>query len=74
MVASARHAAKPSNWDQLRVETARTLADYLKADATQAPGNEVARALYLRRILDQEGIEAGILDTASRCKRAIVHA
>jgi len=61
---SAQQAGKPINWDQLRDETVRVLADYLKINTTNPPGNELQTARYLKRILDREGIEARILDTA----------
>ena len=54
----------PIDWNKLRDETVQILADYLKINTTNPPGNELQTALYLKRILDREGIEAQILDTA----------
>ena len=54
----------PVDWDKLRDETVQILADYLKINTTNPPGSELQTALYLKRILDREGIEAQILDTA----------
>ena len=54
----------PIDWDKLRDESVQILADYLKINTTNPPGNELQTALYLKRILDREGIEAQILDTA----------
>src|SRR4051812_42480613 len=54
----------PIDWDKLRDETVQILADYLKINTTNPTGNELQTALYLKRILDREGIEAQILDTA----------
>ncbi len=42
----------------------QVLSDYLKVNTTNPPGNELQGALFLRRILEREGIEAQILDTA----------
>jgi acetylornithine deacetylase/succinyl-diaminopimelate desuccinylase-like protein len=61
---SAQQPGKPINWDQLRDETVHVLADYLKINTTNPPGNELQTALYLKRILEREGIESQILDTA----------
>src|SRR3982751_682258 len=55
---------QPVDWNALADETTRVLADYLKLNTTNPPGNELAGALYLKSILDREGIEATILDTA----------
>ena len=54
----------PMDWNKLRDETVQILADYLKINTTNPPGNELQTALYLKGILDREGIEAQILDTA----------
>lgn len=60
----AQQPTAPIDWDKLRDETVQVLADYLKINTTNPPGNELQTALYLKRILDREGIEAQILDTA----------
>ena len=54
----------PIDWNRLRDETVRVLADYLRINTTNPPGNELQTTLYLKRILDREGIPAEILDTA----------
>src|SRR5689334_8771043 len=64
VAALAQQPLRPVNWDQLRDETVRVLADYLRINTTNPPGNELQTALYLKRILDREGIPAQILDTA----------
>ena len=63
---SAQHnaAATPPDWDALGNEAAHMLADYIRINTTNPPGNELASARFLKRILDREGIEAQILDTA----------
>src|SRR6185503_11679920 len=54
----------PINWDALTSETVGLLAEYIKLNTTNPPGNELTTARFLKRILDREGIEARILDTA----------
>ena len=54
----------PIDWNALSDETVRTLAEYLKINTTNPPGNELQGALFLKRILDREGIPAQLLDTA----------
>lgn len=54
----------PIDWNKLRDETVQILSDYLKINTTNPPGNELQTALFLKRILDREGIPAQILDTA----------
>ena len=61
---AAAQQSTPIDWNALRDETERVLADYLRINTTNPPGNELQTALYLKRILDREGIEAQILDTA----------
>ncbi|MDQ6768832.1 MAG: M20/M25/M40 family metallo-hydrolase, partial [Gemmatimonadota bacterium] len=56
--------AKPVDWDSIARESERMLADYLRINTTNPPGNEFLAARYLKGILDYEGIEAQILDTA----------
>jgi acetylornithine deacetylase/succinyl-diaminopimelate desuccinylase-like protein len=57
-------AQQPVDWPALADESVRILADYLKINTTNPPGNELAGALFLKAILEREGIEAAILDTA----------
>src|ERR687885_943592 len=64
VAAPALAQQQPVDWSALADETTRVLADYLKINTTNPPGNELAGALYLKSILDREGIEATILDTA----------
>src|SRR6185503_8688672 len=51
-------------WNALTNETVRVLSDYIKINTTNPPGNELQAARFLKQILDKEGIEARILDTA----------
>ena len=54
---------RPVAWDALATEGTSILADYLRVNTTNPPGNELAAARFLKAILDREGIEAQILDT-----------
>lgn len=63
-VPSESHAqARPIDWPALARETQQVLADYLRVNTTNPPGNELAGARFLKAILDREGIEAHILDS-----------
>lgn len=64
--AASLFAQRPAaiDWDRLRDEMVQVLADYLRINTTNPPGNELQTALYLKRILDREGIPSQILDTA----------
>src|SRR2546423_15609530 len=53
----------PVDWTALARESQVTLADYLRVNTTNPPGNEILGARFLKAILDREGIEAQILDT-----------
>jgi acetylornithine deacetylase/succinyl-diaminopimelate desuccinylase-like protein len=55
--------SKPVDWDALARESQTILADYLRINTTNPPGNEFLAARFLKGILDREGIEAQILDT-----------
>jgi len=52
------------DWDALAKEGQVILADYLRIDTSNPPGNEIPAARFLKSILDKEGIEAQILDSA----------
>ncbi len=58
-----RAQARPIDWPALARETQQVLADYLRVNTTNPPGNELAGARFLKAILDREGIEAQILDS-----------
>ena len=61
---AAQQSSSSIDWSRLRDETVQVLAEYLRINTTNPPGNELQTALYLKRILDREGIPAQILDTA----------
>lgn len=62
--ATASAQVKPLDWDALAKEGQTILADYLRINTTNPPGNEILAARFLKGILDKEGIPATILDTA----------
>jgi len=57
-------AQQPVDWDALGRETVQILSDYLKLNTANPPGNELEGALFLKRILEREGFEVQVLDTA----------
>jgi len=59
----ARAQVRNIDWPALARETQQILADYVRVNTTNPPGNELAGARFLKAILDREGIEAQILDT-----------
>lgn len=63
-IAVAPQPKVPINWDALTNETVGILSSYIKLNTTNPPGHELEAARFLKRILDKEGIENQILDTA----------
>ena len=62
-------SAQPSpvravDWDALAKETQQVLADYLRINTTNPPGNEMKTALFLKNILEKEGFEVQLLDSS----------
>ena len=55
--------ARAVDWDRLRDETVGLLAEYIRINTTNPPGNELAGARFLQRILEREGIETLLLDS-----------
>lgn len=53
------------DWPALRDEAAALLAEYVRVNTTNPPGNELAAARWLAGVLQQEGIEARVLDTTA---------
>jgi acetylornithine deacetylase/succinyl-diaminopimelate desuccinylase-like protein len=64
-VVSPPEPVRPIDWDQLRDEAVRLLADYMKINTANPPGNEVEGALFLKTILEREGFEVQLFDTAA---------
>ncbi|MBI3669182.1 MAG: M20/M25/M40 family metallo-hydrolase [Acidobacteria bacterium] len=66
VVASPVRAQEPPKPELARVqeETVGWLADLLRINTTNPPGNELAAAKYLAGILEKEGIQAEVLEVA----------
>lgn len=47
---------------KIHAEGVKVLQEYLRIDTTNPPGNEMRTAVFLKKILDEEGIENRILD------------
>lgn len=62
--APAPIGVRPIDWSALTEETTRIMAGYFRIDTSNPPGNELAGALYLKDVLDREGFEVQVLDTA----------
>jgi len=52
------------DWKALADEAVSTLSRYVQIDTTNPPGNELKAAAFLKAILDQEGIEARVIESA----------
>jgi acetylornithine deacetylase/succinyl-diaminopimelate desuccinylase-like protein len=62
----AQLASSPAaiDWSALQAESVRHLQEYVRVNTSNPPGNEIEGARFLKGILEREGIEAMILDTA----------
>ncbi len=60
----AQQAGRPVDWPAIQTESVQLLQQYLRINTTNPPGNELEGARWLKGILEREGIEAAILDTA----------
>ena len=52
------------DWKALEEEAAATLSRYIQIDTTNPPGNELKAAAFLKAILDKEGIETRVIESA----------
>ena len=52
------------DWKVLEDEAAATLSRYIQIDTTNPPGNELKAAAFLKAILDNEGIETRVIESA----------
>ena len=55
---------RPVDWDAVQSESVQLLQEYIRINTTNPPGNELEGARFLKRILEREGIDAALLDTA----------
>jgi acetylornithine deacetylase/succinyl-diaminopimelate desuccinylase-like protein len=52
------------DWKALEAEAVSLLGRYIQVDTTNPPGNELKAAQFLKTILDRDGIEARIIESA----------
>lgn len=65
LLCTAAGAQQPAvDFDRLAQEAAGWLADLLRIDTTNPPGNELAAARYIAGVLEREGITAEVLESA----------
>ena len=63
---SAQNAApRPVDWEATSKEAVHTLSNYLQVNTTNPPGNEMRTINFLKDILQAEGFEVQVLDTAA---------
>lgn len=63
--ATASYGAEANlDWKALADEAVSTLSRYIQIDTTNPPGNELKAAAFLKAILDKEGIEARVIESA----------
>ena len=52
------------DWKALETEAVSILSRYIQIDTTNPPGSELKAAVFLKAILDSEGIEARVIESA----------
>lgn len=52
------------DWSKAQAEAVQLLQELIRIDTTNPPGNELATARHIQKVLDAEGIETRILDVA----------
>ena len=52
------------DWKALEDEAVTILSRYVQIDTTNPPGNELKAAAFLKAILDKEGIDARVIESA----------
>ena len=52
------------DWTKARAEAVQLLQELIRIDTTNPPGNELAAAKHLQKLLEADGIETRILDVA----------
>lgn len=65
LLSAQQPAPNSIDWNATRDETVRMMQEYFRINTTNPPGNELQTALWLKSVLDKEGIESQILDTVS---------
>jgi acetylornithine deacetylase/succinyl-diaminopimelate desuccinylase-like protein len=62
-------AASAPDWGALQREAIELLSAYIRVNTANPPGNELDGALFLKAVLEGEGIEVQLLDTAHFASR-----
>lgn len=62
-VAAQAPEARKLDWDAVAKESQQVLADYLRINTTNPPGNEMKAALFLKKILEKEGFVVQLMDS-----------
>src|SRR5687767_5416851 len=52
------------DWTKAQSEAVQLLQELIRIDTTNPPGNELATARHIQKVLDADGIETRILDVA----------
>ena len=60
----AQQPAAPLDWNAIQAETVRLMQEYFRINTANPPGNELAGAIWLKGVLEREGFEVQIMDTA----------
>jgi acetylornithine deacetylase/succinyl-diaminopimelate desuccinylase-like protein len=63
-VTSIYAAESKIDWQAIEVEAAALLSRYIQIDTTNPPGNEIKAAQFLASVLEREGIDARIIESA----------
>ncbi|MCX8011675.1 MAG: M20/M25/M40 family metallo-hydrolase, partial [Desulfobacterota bacterium] len=61
------------DWKIIEKESTKYLSDYLKIKTINPPGDEIKGAKFLKNILDREGIENEIIESASGRANLVSH-
>jgi acetylornithine deacetylase/succinyl-diaminopimelate desuccinylase-like protein len=63
-VSSIYAAESKIDWQAIEVEAAALLSRYIQIDTTNPPGNEIKAAQFLASVLERDGIDARIIESA----------
>jgi acetylornithine deacetylase/succinyl-diaminopimelate desuccinylase-like protein len=61
---AAAQGASNLDWAKLHADSIQWLADLIRIDTTNPPGNELAAAKYIAQVLEREGIPAEVIESA----------
>jgi len=61
------------NWKEIEEEATRYLSQYLQINTTNPPGDEIRGARFLKEVLDKEGIDNKIIESAPGRANLLAH-